>query len=63
MATLEEAAAAPQGLKTPKVVARKTLTGILYVLSTGCPWEDGPPEYGSPPICWRRLITWEEDGT
>jgi len=31
------------------MVARKTLTGILYVLSTGCRWEDVPPEYGSPP--------------
>ena len=31
------------------MVACKTLTGILYVLSTGCRWEDVPPEYGSSP--------------
>jgi len=42
---------------------RKTLNGILYVLKTGCAWEDLPREYGSDTTCWRRLNEWSEDGT
>ncbi|MBV9469098.1 MAG: transposase, partial [Abitibacteriaceae bacterium] len=42
---------------------RKTLNGILYVLKTGCAWEDLPPEYGSDTTCWRRLQQWSADGT
>ena len=47
----------------PRAEDRKTLNGILYVLRTGCRWEDVPREYGSPTTCWRRLKAWEEDGT
>ena len=42
---------------------RKTLDGILYVLKTGCAWEDLPQVYGSDTTCWRRLQQWSEDGT
>ena len=42
---------------------RRTLNGILYVLKTGCAWEDLPREYGSDTTCWRRLNQWSEDGT
>jgi transposase len=42
---------------------RHTLNGILYVLKTGCPWEDVPRAYGSPATCWRRLSAWAADGT
>lgn len=42
---------------------RVTLNGILYVLKTGCAWEDLPPEYGSDTTCWRRLNEWSLDGT
>jgi transposase len=47
----------------PRADDRNTLNGILYVLRTGCRWEDVPREYGSPATCWRRLRAWEEDGT
>ena len=47
----------------PRADDRKTLNGILYVLRTGCRWEDVPHEYGSPSTCWRRLRAWEENGT
>jgi transposase len=47
----------------PRADDRKTLNGILYVLRTGCRWQDVPQEYGSPTTCWRRLRAWEEDGT
>src|SRR5436309_12652152 len=32
-------------------------------LWTGAPWSELPRRYGSPTTCWRRLFTWEEDGT
>jgi transposase len=47
----------------PRADDRKTLNGILYVLRTGCRWQDVPRKYGSPTTCWRRLRAWEQDGT
>jgi transposase len=47
----------------PRAYDRKTLNGILYVLRTGCRWQDIPREYGSATTCWRRLKQWEKDGT
>jgi transposase len=43
---------------------RKALTGILFVLKTGIPWEDLPVEMGCGcgMTCWRRLHTWQEAG-
>jgi transposase len=45
----------------PRANDRKTINGILYVLRTGCRWEDLPPErYGSSVTCWRRFSQWRE---
>ena len=43
---------------------RKALTGILFVLKTGIPWEDLPWEMGCGcgMTCWRRLHAWQEAG-
>lgn len=43
---------------------RKALTGILFVLKTGIPWEDLPAEMGcgSGMTCWRRLHEWHQAG-
>jgi len=43
---------------------RDVLTGILFVLKTGIPWEDLPQEMGcgSGMTCWRRLREWQEAG-
>jgi transposase len=43
---------------------RKALTGILFVLKTGIPWEDLPMEMGCGcgMTCWRRLAAWQEAG-
>jgi len=43
---------------------RQVLTGILFVLKTGIPWEDLPQEMGcgSGMTCWRRLRDWNEAG-
>src|SRR5438270_1659561 len=46
------------------VTDRKALTGILFVLKTGIPWEDLPVEMGCGcgMTCWRRLQTWQQAG-
>ena len=43
---------------------RKALTGILFVLKSGIPWEQLPQEMGcsSGMTCWRRLKEWHEAG-
>jgi transposase len=49
----------------PPVSDRNVLTGILFVLKTGIPWEDLPCEMncGCGMTCWRRLRDWQTDGT
>jgi len=48
----------------PRVSDRQALTGILFVLRTGCPWEYLPRELGcgSGMTCWRRLRDWQAGG-
>jgi transposase len=47
-----------------RVGSRESLTGILFVLRTGIPWEMLPQEMrcGSGMTCWRRLLNWHEAG-
>lgn len=47
-----------------RIPNRACLTGILFVLKTGIPWEDLPKEMGcgSGMTCWRRLREWQEAG-
>src|SRR5918996_4335572 len=48
----------------PRICDRAVLTGIIFVLKTGIPWEMLPPEMGggSGMTCWRRLRDWQEAG-
>ncbi|VVE54661.1 transposase [Pandoraea sputorum] len=43
---------------------RVVLTGILFVLQSGIPWEMLPQEmgWGSGMSCWRRLHAWQQAG-
>lgn len=43
---------------------RAVLTGILFVLRSGIPWNMLPREMGcgSGPTCWRRLERWQRRG-
>ena len=43
---------------------RAALTGILFVLRSGIPWEMLPQEMGcgSGMTCWRRLRDWQQAG-
>lgn len=47
-----------------RIPDRQVLTGILFVLKTGIPWEDLPQEMGcgSGVTCWRRLAEWQQQG-
>jgi transposase len=48
----------------PRIDDRAALTGILFVLKSGIPWEMLPQEMGcgSGMTCWRRLKEWQEAG-
>jgi transposase len=47
----------------PPVDDRVCLTGILFVLKTGIPWEDFPQEMGCCGMTlWNRLDEWREAG-
>jgi transposase len=48
----------------PRIDDRQALTGIIFVLKSGIPWEMLPQEMGcgSGMTCWRRLKEWQEAG-
>ena len=53
----------PKGGLRP-IENRAALTGILFVLRSGLPWEMLPAEMGcgSGMSCWRRLRDWQDAG-
>src|ERR671932_2365383 len=53
----------PKGGRPP-LDDRAALTGILFVLKSGVPWEMLPQEMGcgSGMTCWRRLRDWQAAG-
>src|SRR5215216_5440648 len=48
----------------PRISDRAALTGIIFVLKSGIPWEMLPQELGcgSGVTCWRRLRDWQAAG-
>src|SRR4051812_25749502 len=47
----------------PRTPDRIALTGIMFVMRTGIPWEDLPQELGcSGMTCWSRLRDWQQSG-
>ena len=53
----------PEGGR-PFLDDRKVLTGIIFILKTGSPWEDLPQEMGCGcgMTCWNRLRDWQAAG-
>jgi transposase len=49
----------------PPIGDREVLTGVLFVLKTGIPWEDLPREMGCGcgMTCLRRLRQWQRSGS
>jgi transposase len=54
-----EPAPSPQGGR-PRISHRQALTGVMFVLRTGIPWQALPSEMkcGSGSTCWRRFNEW-----
>jgi len=54
----------PNGGRPRRISDRAALTGILFVLKSGIPWEMLPQELGcgSGMTCWRRLRDWQHAG-
>ena len=48
----------------PRISNRAALSGIIFVLKSGIPWEMRPQELGcgSGVTCWRRLRDWQQAG-
>src|SRR2546422_2586612 len=48
----------------PRLPDRACLTGVLFVLRSGIPWEMLPQELGcgSGMSCWRRVRDWQQAG-
>jgi len=48
----------------PRIPDRKCLVGIVFVLRTGCAWNDLPAELGcgDGTTCWRRFRQWTRAG-
>src|SRR6267154_2067745 len=53
-----------QAMGRPRIPDRAALTGILFVLRSGLPWQMLPREMGcgSGSTCWRRLVRWQRAG-
>jgi transposase len=41
---------------------RRIISGIIFVLKSGCRWCDCPPEYGPPTTIYNRFVRWARRG-
>ena len=46
----------------PRKDDRLMIEGILWILRTGAPWRDLPPEFGSWKSVYTRFRTWTKSG-
>jgi hypothetical protein len=51
-----------RGRGRPRADDRQTLEAILYVLRTGCKWDELPPELGNDATAHRRWQEWRRAG-
>lgn len=53
----------PAATGRPPRDPRQVLDGVLWVLRTGSPWRDLPPEFGAWKTAWRMFDAWNANGT
>lgn len=46
----------------PRAEDKKTVEGIMWILTTGAQWDELPAKYGKSTTCWRRFQTWKKQG-
>lgn len=46
----------------PRVDDRRVISGIVFVLMSGCRWKDAPGVYGPPKTLYNRFVRWAEKG-
>lgn len=46
----------------PRADDKKTVEGIIWILTTGAQWNEVPAKYGSGRTCWRRFTQWKKQG-
>ena len=52
----------PKARGTPRVDARRVLSGILHVLRNGLRWQDAPAVYGPHKTLYNRFVRWSRLG-
>ena len=45
-----------------RVDDRRVISGIVFVIKSGCRWCDCPAEYGPPTTIYNRFVRWAERG-
>lgn len=53
----------PAATGRPPRHRRQVVDGILWILRTGSPWRDLPPDFGPWQTVWRLFDQWNGDGT
>ena len=53
----------PASTGRPRADDRMILNGIIYVLTTGCRWQDMPKLFGDDSTANLRLRKWQQKGT
>lgn len=61
-AMMESCVPPPAKTGRPRDEDRKIINGIIYVLTTGCRWDDMPKKYGDDSTANRRLNKWQQKG-
>ena len=46
----------------PRADDKKTVEGIIWILTTGAQWDEVPDKYGDGKTCWRRFREWKKQG-
>jgi len=46
----------------PRVIDRRVLNGIFWILRSGAPWRDLPESFGPYTTCYNRFVRWRMAG-